>query len=228
MKGKIIVIEGGEGSGKTTQSKMLIDYYKKNNIPVTYMDFPQYYDTFYGEFVAKFLRGEFGKIEEISPYLASIPYALDRLSVKDIIINHLYKGTNIICNRYVSSNLAHQAVKLTDRKKQIEFIDWIQELEYKVHQLPKEDIVILLQVPWKIGITLSRKKGVRPYLKGLSEDIHEKDRNHRETTEKMYLHLARTNPHWVKIDCVENGRMLPPETIHQKIISVLKTKGLIN
>ncbi|GIW64941.1 MAG: hypothetical protein KatS3mg092_0874 [Patescibacteria group bacterium] len=225
-KGKLIVIDGGDGSGKTVQSQLLIDYLKKENKLVKYFDFPQYYKTFHGRTVAKFLQGEFGKIDEVSPYLASLAYALDRLSVKQEMDYFLKKGGLIICNRYATSSLAHQGAKFKDEKKKKEFLKWLYDLEYKIHKIPKEDIVIYLYVPWQIGMELTNKKGLRDYLQG-KKDIAESDINHRIASEKMYLELASINKNWVKIDCVENNKLLPPEVIHKKIIEVLKQKRII-
>src|SRR3989339_1348596 len=219
-KGKLLVVDGGNGSGKTTQVKLLIDYLKRENVPVKYYDFPQYYTSFHGKTVAKFLRGEFGDIEDVSPYLASLSYALDRATVKKEMDDFLKRGGFIIANRYVTSSMAHQGAKFENEKERAEFLKWLSELEYKVHKMPKENIVIYLYVPWKIGMSLTTKKENRRYLKGEKQDIAEKDLHHRATSEKMYFELTTKNKHWVKIDCVENGKILSSEIIHQKILSV--------
>jgi len=219
-KGKLIVIDGGDGSGKTTQAEMLVAYLKAKKIPVQYMDFPQYYHSFHGKTVAKFLRGEFGKIDEVSPYLSSLAYALDRASVKREMDEFLAKGGIIVANRYATSNMAHQSAKFANASDRKEYLKWIYELEYKVHRIPKEDIVIYLHVPWEIGLTLSSKKGTREYLKG-KDDIAEKDLNHRMETEKLYLLLAKKNKHWKVIDCMKNSQLLSKEEIHKIVISLL-------
>lgn len=227
-KGKLIVIDGGNGSGKTTQTQLLTTYFKNHKIPVKLFDFPQYYSSFHGKTIAKFLRGEFGTLDQVSPYLASLAFAVDRASVKQEMNDLLVKGNYIVTNRYATSNLAHQAAKFTDSSKQREFISWIYDLEYKVHKIPKENIVIYLHVPVNFGKKLTAKKGERAYLKGQSEDIEEKDHNYRVATEKMYLQLAKHYKHWHTINCVENNNLLSPDTIHQKIISTLQKEKIID
>ncbi len=223
-KGKLIVIDGGDGSGKTTQAKLLLKYLKKKKIPTKYVDFPQYYLSFHGKTIAKFLRGEFGSIDQVSPYLASLAYALDRASVKQEMEEFLEKGGFIIANRYASSNIAHQGSKFSNKKERKEFVKWIYELEYKVHKIPKEDLVIYLYIPWKKTIKLIEKKPDRKYLKGQKKDIHEKDDNYLKKTEEMYLSLTKTNKHWKKINSIgKNHKLLSKQEIHQKILTTIKS-----
>ncbi len=225
-RGRLIVMEGGDGSGKSTQTSLLIEYLKKQKIAVKYMDFPQYYPSFHGKTVAKFLRGEFGSIDQVSPYLASLAYALDRASVKEQMENFLNNGGLIIANRYATSNMAHQGAKFKTEAERETFITWIYELEYKVHKIPKEDLVIYLYVPWQIGATLIAKRGDGKYLEG-KKDIHETDEQYRASVETMYLSLAEKHKHWVKIECVENGQLLSKQAIHEKIIAVLREKNYL-
>lgn len=226
-QGKLVVIEGGNGSGKTTQTQLLINYLKNKKISYQYYDFPQYYTSFHGKTVAKFLRGELGSIDQVSPYLSSLAFALDRASVKKEMEDFLNRGFLIVANRYVSSSLAHQGAKFTNEKDKKEFLNWLYDLEYKVHKMPKEDLVIYLYVPWQISIKLSQKKlSSQKYLKG-KKDIEEKDIKNRINSEKMYLELYKKNKHWVKIDCAENNKLLSPDDIHKKVIKILKEKNFI-
>lgn len=224
-RGKLIVIDGGDGSGKTVQSKLLLNYFHQHSLPVKYFDFPQYALTFHGKTVAQFLRGEFGGINQVSPYLASLAYALDRLSAKEQMLDFLKKGGYVLANRYVASNMAHQGAKFTNLKEKNKFLKWIDELEYKVHRLPKEDLMIYLHVPYTVSskLILTGKN----YLLGKNKDIHEKNLEHLKNTEQMYLSLCQKYQHWVKVDCVENGQLLAPEIIHQKIIDLLKIRRII-
>jgi dTMP kinase len=223
-KGILIVIDGGDGSGKATQATLLIKKLREKKIPVKYFDFPRYYQSFHGQTVARFLRGEFGTIDEVSPYLASLAYALDRASAKQEMDDFLKKGGIVITNRYVSSSMAYQGAKFNSENEQKEFLKWIYDLEYKVHRLPKENLVIYLYVPWQTGFQLTLNKEKRRYLKGQALDIHEKDMAYRQKVEVMYLDLAKRNKHWEVVNCVENNQILPKEVIHQKIIELLAKK----
>lgn len=225
-KGKLIVIDGGDGSGKTTQSELLVSYLKAQKVPVKAFDFPQYYTSFHGKIVGRFLAGEFGKLDEISPYLASLAYALDRASAKDEMDLWLSHGGVIVCNRYATSNMAHQGARLPEDKR-AEFLEWIDELEYKVHKIPRENIVIYLHVSWEVATELTKKKGDRAYL-GDRKDILESDQDHRQEAERMYISLAKKRKNWVIIECVENGTIVSKEAIHQKILTVLRERNLVS
>jgi dTMP kinase len=224
-KGKLIVIDGGDGSGKATQSELLSKYLQSQKYNVKYFDFPRYYSSFHGQIVGRFLTGEFGALDQVSPYLASLAYALDRASAKEEMDDWLTHGGIILSNRYATSSMAHQSAKLPENKRQ-EFIDWLDELEYKVHKIPREDVVVYLYVPWKIGYDLTLKKADRAYLKG-KMDIAEKDLNHRKISEEMYLQLTRNRKNWITIDCVVGDKILPKAVIHEKIIAGLKAKKII-
>jgi len=225
-RGKLIVIDGGDGSGKTTQSGLLIAYLSAQNVPVKGFDFPRYYSSFHGKTVGRFLAGEFGKLKDVSPYLSSLAYALDRATAKEEMDAWLSHGGVIVCNRYATSNMAHQSAKLPEDKRK-EFLDWIDELEYKVHKIPREDIVIYLHVPWQIGAELTKKKGERGYIKGKSQDIAEADSDHRQAAEAMYVSLSKKRKNWVLIECVKDGKILSKEEIHRLVLDVLRNKKII-
>jgi dTMP kinase len=226
-KGKMIVIEGGDGSGKGTQTEMLIEYFTNNTIPYAHLEFPNY-DSFFGKLIAKFLRGELGTLEEVSPYFASLPFALDRNATKEVTQKHLEEGKIVVVNRYVSSNMAHQGSKFSDPTKRDEFLKWLEELEYSVHNIPKPDLQIFLFMPWEQAKELTKYKGERNYLQGNAQDIQEADDNHRLKTEEMYELLAKQNDSWRTINCVENGTILSKDMIHSKIIELLKNEHIIS
>ncbi len=226
-KGKLIVIDGGDGSGKATQSDLLRTYLTNAGYRVKYMDFPRYYSSFHGRVVGRFLSGEFGALDQVSPYLAALAYAIDRAGTKEEMDAWLTQGGILLCNRYATSSMAHQGAKFPP-EKQAEFVDWLDEMEYKVHKIPREDIVVYLYVPWKLGYELTLKKEDRKYVQG-KLDIAEKDMHHREASEAMYLKLAKERNNWITINCVDDhGGILPKETIHDRIVSALREKGIIS
>lgn len=226
-QGHLIVLDGGDGSGKATQGKLLIKYLQKKGRQVRYYDFPRYYSSFHGRLVGRFLNGEFGKLDEVSPYLASLAYALDRASVKEEMNHWLAKGGDIICNRYVTSSMAHQGAKLP-RQDRDKFFEWVDELEYRQHKMPRPDLVIYLYVPWQIGRELTAKKvGTRAYTKG--QDIAEKDLRHRQDAEETYLSLAGKRKKWLVLNCLsEDKKMNSVDVIQKQIQAILEMKGLIN
>ncbi len=208
--GKLIVIEGTDGSGKGTQLRLLLDYLSKKQISYASFDFPQYGKTFFGDFAGRFLNGEFGHFSRINPYLASFPYAADRWQVKDQICQAINDKQLVICNRYTPS-IVYQAVKVKPAQRQ-SFLKWAEIMEYEVFGVPKPDVVLFLYVPLAFAQILIAKK---------LKDQYEKDVVYLKKVETMYLEIVKTNKNWVKIDCVENNKILPPEIIHQKILDKL-------
>lgn len=228
-KGKLIVIEGSDGAGKTTQLGLLKAYLDSQGHPVETVDFPRYYDSFYGKMIANFLRGEYGPLETVNPYLISVVYAADRGSAAPEMHKWLSEGKAILSNRYATSNLAHQSGRIAPLKRKA-FIEWDLELEYEVNKIPKEDIVIFLHVPVEISLELMKNKDrqKRDYTKN-KKDMVEKDVNYLKKSEEAYLTLVKKFPHWVKIECVDSdGNLRTREDIHEEIKKVLANKGILD
>lgn len=179
--------------------------------------------------IAKFLRGEIAPLDQIHPYLISLVYAMDRAEAKDKLYRWLNRGELIILNRYATSNMAHQSGRLP--KKEInEFLRWLDELEYKVNNIPREDIVLYLHVPYAVSIKLMQNedRGNRSYNEGQTHDLVEKDKKYLQNSEMAYERLSKKFSHWVKIECVENGEMKSREQIHQEILTVLRKKHILD
>ena len=216
MVGKLIVIEGIDGSGKTTQTRMLVGRLRAEGYPVETIDFPQYYNTFFGKMVARYLRGEFGNLKQVSPYFAALLYAGDRFEQREHIRRWLAEGKIVVANRYASANMGHQASKIPRGAARNAFIKWMDELEYGVFGIPRADRVLFLYVPTKIAQQLiDRKgKGMRKYANGKKRDLHEASKTHLLETEKAFLQLCRSQQEWCRIDCVKAKRIMFPEQIH--------------
>lgn len=226
-KGKLVVIEGTDGSGKGTQLALLIEYFKLHHLPFATLDFPQYYKTFFGKWIGRFLKGEFGSVNDISPWLLLFPYAADRWQAKTDLAQWLEEGKVVFSNRYTGSD-AYQAAKLP-KEDRTRFLDWSFEMEYDAFGIPKEDLVIFLYVPYAVSQKLLEQKAARKYMGNAREkDIHESNTTLMQEVEKVYLGLCEKFPHWVKIDCTKNGVILSKEEIHQKILSVLRRKRIIS
>lgn len=212
-RGKLIVIEGTDGSGKATQQQLLKEYVTNQNIPHVTFDFPRYKDSFFGDWLGRFLNGEFGTLDQIPPYLVAFPFAADRWQAKNDIEQALAAGKLVIINRYTSSNAIYQAAKLP-LEKRAEFISWCEQLEYQEFGLPKEDVVLFLHVPLVVAQTLIEKK---------EKDIHERDVELLQTVEQLYLEFAK-RPNWMTINCTENGKIRERDAIHADIVNLLKQK----
>ncbi|MCB9358325.1 thymidylate kinase [Candidatus Woesearchaeota archaeon] len=217
MKGKLIVIEGTDGSGKATQSKLLVEKLKQQKNDVEYVEFPQY-GTPGAAMVEQYLNGKFGTAEEVGPYRASIFYAIDRYAKSKDIQQWLDQGKIVICNRYTSANKGHQAGKLKDDDKIDGFLDWLDDLEFNLFKIPKPDKIFLLYMPCEIGQKLVDKKGHRDYVGGEKKDIHEADINHLKDAEAAYMYVAKKEG-WEIISCYDGDDPLPIEEIHNLILN---------
>lgn len=221
--GKIIAIEGTDASGKGTQSQLLVDYLQSKEVPTEYIDFPQYYDNFYGKMVARFLNGEFGELEECHPHLISVVYALDRLESKPVLTKWLNEGKVVVINRYVGSNMAHQSAKLSPSKWN-DCIAMIEKMEFEVNAIPREDLVLFLHVPTVWSQSLVDAKGDRGYLHGKKRDIAEDHEVHQQLSEQVFLKIVEDKQHWEKISCVTNEVLRDVEDIHEEVVSVVEGK----
>lgn len=216
-KGKLIVIDGIDGVGKATQTKLLIERLKKAGYKTATLDFPQYYNNFFGKIIGRFQNNEFGDAPTIDPYLASVLYAADRWEAKEKIENWLKEGRIVILDRYASSNQIHQGGKITDTKKKKEFLEFLEEMEFKVFKIPKPDAIIFLNVPYEVSKKLLVKKSARGYVKNAKKDKVEKSKSYQEGAYRQSLEMVKKYNNWLEINCVKNGTILPPEEISDTV-----------
>ncbi|HET8574693.1 MAG TPA: hypothetical protein VFM02_00785 [Candidatus Paceibacterota bacterium] len=219
-KGKLIVLEGGDGSGKGTQLKLLQKYFQGKD--VSFFDFPQYEKSFFGKLIGRCLTGEMGDFVGLSPYLACLPFLLDQASAKEEIKAALEVG-DVICDRYTTSSVAFQSAK-SPKEKQQEVQRFIEQAAYEEMEIPAPDLVIYLDVPVEIAGELVMKKERRAYLNGTAgKDLHEKDTSFLEKVALVYRDLAEERENWKTLICLdENGELKKPETIHQEILDILE------
>ena len=227
-KGKLIVIDGTDGSGKATQTELLIKHLKKDGRKVKVVDFPDYYSNFFGKFIGHCLSEQYYNFVKVHPKIVSVLYAADRFESKDKIKKWLKEGNIVIANRYASANQIHQGGKVANLKKRESFIKWLAEMEYEVFKIPKPDIVFYLSVPISIVLKLIKERNNgerRKYLgkkKANKTDVHEKDVKFLENSRKSALWLAKTQKNWIRIECVKNGKIDTRENIHKKVYEKIK------
>ncbi|HEY4505711.1 MAG TPA: thymidylate kinase [Candidatus Paceibacterota bacterium] len=218
-KGKFIVLDGNDGSGKQTQSELLRDFLSKQNKKGLQLSFPRYEETFFGGMLKELLAGKYGNFVDLDPHLASLPYAVDRWSSKDLIESTLEDGGFVICDRYASANQIHQGGKVENIEERKEFLSWLDRMEYKELKIPKPDIFVYLDVPLEISLGLMNKKN-----KDTVENNHKYLSNSRESAEW----LIKQNPDkWVNIQCVHKGKIRTRKDIHKEIVSKLEERKLL-
>ena len=227
---KFIVIEGLDGAGKSTQIKFLGDYLNKIGISHYYLHFPRTDSPVFGDLVARFLRGEFGKLDEVNPYLVALIYAGDRKDAAETILQHLKKNQYVIVDRYVYSNIAYQCAKISDERKRNNLKDWIINLEYFYYKIPKPDLSIFLDVPFQFTaskLSKERRGDDRKYLNG-NIDIHENDLQFQKFVREVYLNQASIDQSLKIVDCSDQGGIiLPPDKIFDKILLILKKHKIL-
>lgn len=216
-KGKLIVFEGIDGSGKTTISNLLINFLKRLKIAYSHYSFPRYSEA-WGMMVRRYLDGEFGDVDQVDPYLASVLYAGDRFAAANQIRKDLEMDKIVVCDRYMASNIAHQAAKLQTPNSKLQFIKWLEKFEYTDNKIPREDLVILLSMP----STTSQK-----LMDARKLDIHEKDAGYLAEVGKVYEQLAKEKENWERVESVESGRLLKPAEVFEKVLVILTKHNIL-
>lgn len=216
MRGKLIAIDGVDSSGKGLQTQLLLETMEHRGLPVRKLRFPVY-ESDSSALVKMYLAGEMGGVSDVNGYAASLFFAADRYaSYKMDWGKPLSEGLNMVCDRYVSSNAIHQAVKVPLDSRD-EFLGWVMDLEYKKMGLPKPDLTIFLDMPVDVALSLMDK---RYHGDASKKDIHEADRDYLLACHEAAVYAA-DHFGWARINCVENGKLLSPHTIHEKIMDLV-------
>lgn len=227
---KLFVIEGVDGAGKSTQIKLLKDFFKEKGFNCEYLHFPRTETPYFGELIARFLRGEFGSLNQVDPYLVAMLYAGDRKDSSEMISGWLKEGKIVLLDRYTYSNIAYQCAKLDKPSDQDKLMRWILELEFSHFAIPRPDLNIFLDVPVAFtekNLTMSRSGNDREYLNG-NRDIHEESMVFQKNVRDIYLKVSESDSRLAVIDCNDkNGSMLSPDEIFSLVINVLTEKKLL-
>ena len=219
--GFLIDVEGADGSGKTEQTKRLFERLQKEGHAASYFDFPQYESSRVGKMIGELLAGKHGDFMAAIPYLSALPYAVDRASAREKLLEALNRGDILVSNRYTPSNLAHQSAKLP-KDEQAKLVEFLEGVEYEDLGLPKPDLVFYLSVPTDISSELIGRKEKREYLGEEKRDQAERNIAHQDRTRAAYLRLAQEKG-WHVIECAPAGALRPLDEIHEDIWKIVKT-----
>lgn len=216
----LVVLEGLDGAGKSTQVKKLKEYLAQRCGELEYIHFPRYDAPVYGDLISRFLRGDFGSNETVHPQLVALLFAEDRHGAGPMIQAALDAGKTVLLDRYVYSNIAYQCAKLRDHQERKRLRDWIFNTEYGDFNLPVPDLNLFLDVP--IGfveksLSMAREGADRNYLEG-AQDIHEASIAFQRDVRSMYVAETERDAHFLRIDCSDStGEMLPPDDIFARV-----------
>lgn len=215
-----IVLEGLDGAGKSTQIRMLRQLFADRGVESEYVHFPRFDSPVYGQLIARFLRGEFGGVQEVDPYLVALIFAGDRADAAPQIRQWLAEGKAVVLDRYVYSNVGFQCAKLPAGEERDRLADWIVNLEFGHNALPRPDLSLFLDVPFAFTerkLSEVREGDDRDYLQG-GQDIHEASLQLQQDVRCVYLASAAKDPSLRVVDCSDaSGAMESPEGIFAKI-----------
>jgi len=220
MKGKLIIIEAGDGCGKATQTKALFEHLQKDGQRVHKIEYPDYASES-SALVKMYLHGDFGKkAEDVNAYAASTFYAVDRYASFRMKWKQWYDaGDIIIADRYTTSNMVHQAVKFSDLQEREDFLTWLWDLEFIKMGLPVPSMVIFLEMAPEFSERLITSRSDKMHQ---VKDIHEQDQVYLQRCHAAYCQLAAKYG-WFTVSCVNNEKLKSIEEIHGEIYALLST-----
>ncbi len=225
----LIALEGIDGSGKGTQAALLMAELARRGRAAELFSFPAYSTTTGGALIRAYLNGELGESAHIDSRLASLLFALDRFEMKDSLCAALEAGKLVLCDRYVASNLAHQAAR-APRELRPALRAFIEQLEYRLYALPRPALVLYLDLPPEEARRRVALKGARAYTTKLL-DAHEEDLGHLAAARQEYLLLASQDPSWATLSLFaetrEGTRERSREELAGEIVTILEGRGLL-
>lgn len=220
-----IVLEGVDGCGKSTQIANLQQMFTEKGVACEYIHFPRFDAPYFGDLIARFLRGELGSVEAVDPYIVAMLYAGDRRDAATLINSWLEQGKVVICDRYVYSNIGYQCAKLHTEEEREKLREWILSLEFDYFAIPRPDVSLFLDVPFAFTerkLSEVRTGDDRDYLNG-AKDIHEQSLDLQQAVRRVYIDAAEKDADMHVVDCSENGAMASPDMIFARIKSIVDT-----
>ena len=219
--GKLIVIDGTDGSGKQTQMELLENKLKQSNIDYRKVSFPNY-DSASSALVKMYLSGEFGNdAKKVSPYIASTFYAADRYATYKKDLEEYFENDGLIlADRYTTANMVHQAGKIKDKEERKKFLDWLWDLEFNIYKIPIPTKVFFLNMPPEYSLKLIEDRKNKFDEKAV-KDIHESDRKHLQESYEAACELAKEY-NWSEIKCIKDNEVRTREEIGDEIFNIVK------
>jgi dTMP kinase len=212
----LVAIEGIDGSGKGTQATLLRDALTNEGVSCGLIAFPRYDATTFGRTIARYLNGEFGELATVGPHFAALLYAGDRFESLPLIQSEMESRDVLIFDRYVPSNIAHQAAKLPAAERE-PFIAWVEAIEYGVYRLPRPDVIIWLDMPVATAQELIARKPKRRYT-AKAADLHEADGEYLTQTAEVYRQVAMSDRSWHVISCCEGSMLRAADSLNHEIL----------
>ncbi len=221
----LIAIEGIDGSGKGTQAARLVERLCAEGRRCELLSFPRYRDTQFGQKIGDFLNGRFGQLDQVSPFLVSLLFAGDRFESKPLLARALAENDVVVCDRYVASNIAHQAAKVAGAERD-ELIAWVRSVEFSLYELPQPQVTVFLDLPVDQATRLIALKAQRSYT-DRAADLQEADAAYLQRVHDIYARLAADEPSWSRVDCLDGGELKSMDRIADEVWQAVAsaTKG---
>jgi dTMP kinase len=216
MSGKLIVIEGADGAGKATQTKLLVERLHGEGIDVETLEFPRYEDTFFGGYIKEWVEEVHGNFVDLDPRLAAIMFAGDRFESHELVTDWLESGKHLILDRYVTANLLHQGAKIADVEKRGAFLLWVQRLEYDVFKMPRPDMVVYLNMPTQMRHALLTTDERKPNL-GHTET----DASYQVAIQNCAESIADLEK-WRMVNCVVDDKLRSKDNINTELYGMVR------
>lgn len=221
----LIAIEGIDGSGKGTQAARLVERLRAEGRRCELLSFPRYRDTQFGRKIGDFLNGRFGQLDQVSPFLVSLLFAGDRFESKPVLVRALAENDVVVCDRYVASNVAHQAAKV-DGAERDELIEWVRSVEFTLYELPRPHCTVFLDLPVDHATKLIALKAQRTYT-DRAADLQEADAAYLQRVHGIYSRLAADDPSWLRVNCLDGDELKSVDRIAEEVWQAVApaTKG---
>ena len=216
MSGKLIVIEGADGAGKATQTKLVVERLRGEGHQIETLEFPRYNESFFGGYIREWLDEKHGSFVDLDPRLSAILFAGDRYEARDLIVDWLGAGKHVILDRYVSANMLHQGAKISDVDKRGSFLLWLQRMEYEVFKMPRPDMVAYLNMPAELRHALLTTDERKPNLGHTETDaVYQAD------IQNCAERIAGLEE-WRVVDCMMDDKLRSKDNISTELYGLIR------